>query len=84
MAAINALGELEDSRAIAVLETLAGGNPEKPEKATAEKALEKIRAARKTSEEIKTLRTELQELQKAGTELKKEVETLKKKTGATP
>ena len=84
LAAIQALGSLEDPRAIPALETYSGASPFKPEKAAAQKALEKIRAAHKPSEELKTLRTEVSELLKAGAELKKEVETLKKKVEGKP
>ena len=84
LAAIQALGSLEDPRAIPTLETYSGASTFKPEKAAAQKALEKIRASRKPSEELKTLRTEVAELLKAGVELKKEVETLKKKIEPKP
>jgi aminopeptidase N len=84
LAALQALGSLEDPRAIPTLETYSGASTFKPEKAAAQKALEKIRTARKPSEELKTLRTEIAELLKAGVELKKEVETLKKKIEPKP
>ena len=84
LAAIQGLGNLEDPRAIPSLETYSGASTFKPEKAAAEKALEKIRGARKPSEELKTLRTEVSELLKAGVELKKEVEALKKKVERKP
>jgi HEAT repeat protein len=84
LAAIQALGSLEDPRTIPVLETYAGASAFKPEKAAAQKALEKIRAARKPSEELKTLRAEVSALLKAGAELKKELEALQKKVGAKP
>ncbi|MEI6714171.1 MAG: M1 family aminopeptidase [Verrucomicrobiota bacterium] len=79
VAGINALGNLEDAKAIALLETFSGASREKAEKGAAEKALEKIRGARKEDEELKGLRSEVAELRKNGQELKKEVETLRKK-----
>jgi len=79
LAAITALGNLEDPRSIATLDTYAGASIYRPEKAVAEKALEKIRAAHKPSEELKALRTEVTNLQEAGREIKKEMETLRKK-----
>lgn len=79
LAAITALGNLEDPRSIATLETYAGASPYRPEKAAADRALEKIRAAHKPSEELKALRTEVTSLQEAGREMKKELETLRKK-----
>lgn len=84
VAAINGLGHLEDPKAVAVLETYKGINENKPEKGAAEKALERIRNIQKPNEELKGLRTELSTLREAGRELKKEVETLRKKFEAKP
>jgi aminopeptidase N len=84
LASIQALGSLEDPRAIPMLETYSGASTLKPEKAAAQKAIEKIRAAHKPSEELKTLRAEVAELLKTGGELKKELETLKKKIESKP
>jgi len=84
LAAIRALGSLEDPRSIPALETYSGASTFKPEKEAAQKAIEKIRSAHKPSEELKTLRAEVSELLKAGVELKKEVETLKKKIAPQP
>jgi aminopeptidase N len=84
LAAIQALGNLEDPRAIPPLESYSGASTFKPEKAAAQKAIDKIRAAHKPSEELKTLRAEVSELLKAGTELKKEIETLKKRIESKP
>jgi aminopeptidase N len=84
IASIQALGNLEDPRAIATLETYSGASTARPEKAAAQKALEKIRSAHKPSEELKTLRAEVAELLKTGVELKKEIETLKKKIEGKP
>jgi aminopeptidase N len=84
LAAITGLGNLEDTRSIATLETFAKAAANRPEKAVAEKALEKIRGARKPSEELKGLRTEISELQKSGRDLKKDLETLQKKLEPKP
>ncbi len=82
LAAITGLGNLEDSRSIPALETFASASAYRAEKPVAEKALEKIRAARKPNEELQGLRTEISSLQDAGRELKKEVETLRKRLEA--
>jgi HEAT repeat protein len=84
LSAMTALGNLEDSRAIAVLETFGSSSAYRPERSAAEKALEKIRTVQKPNEEIKGLRTELSTLRDLSRDLKKELETLKKKMEAKP
>jgi aminopeptidase N len=84
VAAINGLGNLEDPRAAAVLETFKNMPENKPEKGAAEKALDKIRNVQKPNEELKELRSEISALRDAGRELKKEVETLRKKFDPKP
>jgi aminopeptidase N len=79
VAAIGGLGMLEDARSVGVLETLASASPSKPEKAAADRALEKIRSSRKGNEELKALREEVVELKKTGSELKKDLEGVRKK-----
>ncbi len=78
-AAIAALGHLEDPRAIPALETFSTASPYKPEKAAADTALEKIRAARRPVEELTSLRKEVSELTKTSRDLRKDVESLQKK-----
>ena len=82
LAAITALGTLEDPRAIAALETFTALAADRPEKAAADKALVQLRTARKPGEDLKGLRTEVLDLQKSNRELKKDLETLKKKIEA--
>ena len=82
LSAITALGTLEDPRAIAVLETFTPLAADRPEKAAADKAIEKLRTARKPTDDLKGLRTEVLDLQKSNRELKKDLETLKKKLEA--
>ncbi|NBV25334.1 MAG: hypothetical protein EBS05_25900, partial [Proteobacteria bacterium] len=82
LAAIAALGTLEDPRAIAVLETFTPLAVDRPEKAAADKALAQLRTARKPSDDLKGLRTEVLDLQKSNRELKKDLETVKKKLEA--
>ena len=82
LAAITALGTLEDPRAIAALETFTALAADRPEKAAADKALLQLRTARKPGEDLKGLRTEVLDLQKSNRELKRDLETLKKKLEA--
>ncbi len=79
LAAIAALGTLEDPRAIAVLETFTSLAANRPEKTAADKALGQLRTVRKPGDDLKGLRTEVLDLQKSNRELKKDLETLKKK-----
>ncbi len=82
LAAITALGTLEDPRALAALETFTALAADRPEKAAADKALAQLRTARKPGDDLKGLRTEVLDLQKSNRELKKDLETLKKKLEA--
>jgi len=82
LAAITALGTLEDPRATAALETFTGLAADRPEKAAAERALAQLRTARKPGEDLKGLRTEVLDLQKSNREMKKDLEMLKKKLEA--
>ncbi|MEN9574951.1 MAG: Aminopeptidase [Verrucomicrobiota bacterium] len=84
LAAIAALGTLEDPRAIAALETFTALAADRPEKTAADKALAQLRTARKPGEDLKGLRTEVLDLQKSNRELKKDLETLKKKLEPKP
>jgi aminopeptidase N len=84
IAAINALGNLEDPRAIAMLETFSAASSYRPEKVPAENALAKIRAARRPSEELKSLRTEFSSLQDTARELKKDLDKLQKQVEGKP
>ena len=84
LAAITALGTLEDPRAIAALETFTTLAADRPEKAAADKALVQLRTARKPGEDLKGLRTEVLDLQKSNRELKKDLEALRKKLEAKP
>lgn len=79
LGAIGGLGNLEDPRAIAVLETCALMSPERPERGAAEKALEKIRLVRKGAEELGGLRSELLELRKVQSELRKDLDAVRKR-----
>jgi len=84
IASINALGNLEDPRAIAILESFSSASAYRQEKAPAENALEKIRAARRPSEELKNLRTEISSLREASRELKKDLDKLHQQVEGRP
>lgn len=79
LAAINALGVLGDAKAVPFLERLASAPPSAPEKQPAEKAIERIRSQQKTAAELGTLRGQMLSLQKENQELRRDVDTLKKK-----
>jgi aminopeptidase N len=83
IAAINALGTLGDSKALAALETFARASKDTPERRAAEAAIPRVRDARKPGEELGSLRQEVIDLQKTGRELRKELDDLKKKVEAT-
>jgi aminopeptidase N len=86
--AIRALGELQDPRAIPLLETFANAGKKNPEQAAATAALQAIRAARQPADNLKELRDTVLDLQKENRQLRKDLETLQKKveakTGARP
>jgi len=84
LAAIAGLGNLEDPRAVAVLETFSSASPYRPEKSAADKALEKIRAVQRTNPELKELRTEITTLRELGRDLKKDLDALRKKFETKP
>jgi aminopeptidase N len=82
LAAINALGTLEDARSLPILNTFATAAQDNPERRSAEKAIETIRAARKTFVELGELRREFQDLQKQSRDLRRDLDTLQKKLEA--
>ena len=82
-AALDALGELGDPKAIATLEKFARGRDGSPERTKAENAIEKLRAGRKPVDDFKNLRQEVDELKKANESLGKELDDLKKRLEAT-
>ena len=84
LAALAALGTLEDSRALPVLEKFAGASKDSPERAAAEKAIAAIGGARKPSVELGELRNELLNLQKENREMRKDFDALKRKLEAAP
>jgi len=78
-AALEALGDLGDPKAIAVLEKFARGREGSSEKSNAEKAIEKLRAGRKPIDDFKNLRKEVGELKKAKDALEKKLNDLIKR-----
>ena len=82
-AALEALGELGDSKAIATLQKFAQGREGSPEKEKAEKAIEKLRAGRKPVDDFKNLRKEVNALKQANESLGKELDDLRKRFDAS-
>jgi aminopeptidase N len=89
LAAIAALGTLEDAKAIPALEKFTTAGKHRPERTAAESALATLRAPKKPAAGSGDLRNEVLELQKANRELRKELDDLKRivetlKTNAPP
>ena len=82
VAVLGALGTLNDTKAIAVLEPFAASTVEGPERTAAERALTALRENRPASAELGTLRTEVLNLQKENRDLRKDLDDLKKKLDA--
>jgi len=82
VAAIRALGALEDPKAIVLLETFASAAKETPQQKEAEKAIAALRAVNKPADNLKALRQEVLDLQKKLRDQSKEIETLKKRLDA--
>ena len=79
---LNALGQLGDPRAVAVLEKLTGASEDNPARKAAEQAIEKLRAARKPADDYKNLRKEVTSLKQSNSKLTKELGDLKKRFDA--
>jgi len=82
LAAMRALGALEDPKAIALLETFASAAKDTPQQKEAEKAIAALRAVNKPADNLKDLRKEVLDLQKKLRDQSKEIETLKKQFDA--
>jgi len=82
VAGINALGTLEDARALPVLENFTTAAKTNSERQAAESAIAAIRSARKPPAELGTLRDEVRDLKQENRKLKTSVEKLEKKLEA--
>ena len=82
LAAMAALGTLDDSKAIPVLETWTGAGAETPQRKAAQRAISTIRDARKSVDSVNTLRDEMFKLQANDRELRKDLDLLKRKLDA--
>lgn len=78
MAAIRALGTLEDPSSIAILQTFASALKDTPQREQAEWSISKLRSANKPNDNLSDLRQEVLNLQKANRDMKKEMEDFKK------
>jgi aminopeptidase N len=83
LAALGALGTLRDERAVPILERFAGAQKSTPERSTAERSIETIRAARKGTLEVGDVRREVLDLQRQNRELRRDLDALKKKVDAS-
>jgi aminopeptidase N len=84
LSALQALGTLGDTKAIAVLEKFATADKGIREREAAEGALRLLRAGRRPVDDFKNLRDEVLELQKTSRELRKELDELKKQSELKP
>lgn len=84
LAAMKALGTLEDPKAIALLETFASASKETPQQKEAEKAIAALRIVNKPSDNLKDLRQEVLDVKKENQRLSKELADVKKKLDASP
>ncbi len=82
LAAIRALGTLDDPSCIAALQTFANAAKGSSQQQAAQNAVTDLRAARKPVDDFKNLRQEVLDLEKASREQNKELEDLKKQFGA--
>ena len=80
--AINALGTLEDTRAVPVLSKFASALPDIPERSAATNALHRIDSGRRSVDGLADLRQQVLDLQKENAELRKDLEGLQKKFDA--
>jgi aminopeptidase N len=83
LAAMHALGTLEDPQAIALLQTFASAAKETPEQETAAKAIAALRTVNKPSDNLKDLREEMLKLQKDNQRISKELDDVKKRLDAS-
>jgi aminopeptidase N len=82
LAAIRALGTLEDPQAVPVLETFAAMSKATPEQKAAEQAIAQLRGQKKPADNLKDVRQELLDVKKENRRLSTELEALKKKFDA--
>ncbi|HNQ87047.1 MAG TPA: M1 family aminopeptidase [Verrucomicrobiota bacterium] len=78
LAALSALGDLGDPKALAIVEVFARSGEDTPERHAAEQALNTLRAARKPADQLRDLRNEMLGLQRENRQLRQELEDLKK------
>ncbi len=82
LAAMEALGTLEDPEAIVLLQTFASASKKTPQQQAAEKAVAALRAVNKPADNLKDLREEVLGVKKENQRLSKELADVKKKLDA--
>ncbi|MCG8364832.1 MAG: HEAT repeat domain-containing protein, partial [Pseudanabaenales cyanobacterium] len=80
VAVVSALGQMETTKAISVLQALAEQTPDGRIRRRAEEAIQKVQKAAGSDQAVEKLRRELDELKKANQELKSRLENLEAKT----
>ena len=79
---VGALGQMEVSGAVSVLQALAHQTPDGRVRRRAEEAIEKVRKAIDSNQAVQTLQKEVDELKQANQELKSRLEALEAKSKA--
>ena len=82
LAAMKALGTLEDPKAMALLQPFASASMETPQQKAAEKAIAALRTVNKPSDNLKDLRQEVLDVKKENQRLSKELGDVKKRLNA--
>ncbi len=82
IAAINALGTLNDPQAIAALEAVNGGKPGSDKRKAVQKALTSLKSSDKQDANIKSLREDFLKIQEANEKMQKDFEEMKKRLEA--
>jgi len=84
VAVVNGLGQMENPKAIAILQTLADQTPDGRVRRMAEEAVQKVQTAVGSDKAIQQLRQELDQMKQENQELKSRLEALEAKTASQP
>jgi aminopeptidase N len=81
VAVVNALGQMQTTKAIGILQALADQTPDGRVRRMAEEAVQRVQKAAKQDEAVKKLQEELDQLKKDNQDLKSRLENLEAKAG---
>ncbi|MCS6814330.1 MAG: HEAT repeat domain-containing protein, partial [Cyanobacteria bacterium] len=84
VAVCSALGQMETTRAIGILQSLADQTPDGRVRRLAEEAIQSVQRQAGSDKAVKQLREELEELKQANQELRSRLAALEAKTASTP